>query len=92
MILHLRVSKEAEVAQSMWSFVAIIAGVVLLLVILWDIFVTIVLPRTVRRNLGLTRPFLRSAWKLWSSVAIHIKTSNRRELLLSTFAPASGCN
>lgn len=72
----------------MWSFVAVIAGVVVLLVILWDTFVTIVLPRTVRRQLGLTRPFLRSAWKIWSSVAVHIKPSNRRELFLGTFAPA----
>lgn len=72
----------------MWPVMAVIAGAGLLLVVLWDAFVTIVLPRTVRRHLGFTRPFMRSAWRIWSSVAARVKAGDRRELLLSTFAPA----
>ena len=41
---------------------AAIAGLVLLAVVLWDAFETVVLPRRVNRRLRLTRLFYRATW------------------------------
>lgn len=42
--------------------VAVVGGVAVLLVVLWDAFEMIVLPRRVRRRIGLTRSFYRITW------------------------------
>ena len=65
-----------------------IAGVVLLLTILWDAFETIVLPRRVHRKLRLTRLFYRYTWMLWKG-AVGCLPSKRRELHLSYYGPLS---
>src|ERR1051325_4561119 len=43
-------------------------GVLLILIILWDAFETIILPRRVARRLRLTSLFYRSVWWPWSSL------------------------
>jgi hypothetical protein len=68
---------------------AMIAGVALVLVILWDSFETIVLPRRVTRKFRLTRAFYRLTWFPWSAAAARIPPGNRRESFLSYFGPLS---
>ncbi len=66
-----------------------IGGIVLLLVVLWDAFETIVLPRRVTRRLRLARLFYRSTWIPWSAVARRMHPGNRREAFLSFYGPLS---
>lgn len=64
-------------------------GVVLIIVVLWDVFETIVLPRRVTRRFRLTRVFYRSTWAPWSMLARMIHKSKRRETFLSVYGPLS---
>jgi hypothetical protein len=70
-------------------YVAAIAGVFLLLVILWDGFETIILPRRVTRRLRLTRLFYRATWMPWSATARRMRPGKRRESFLSVYGPMS---
>ena len=70
-------------------YVAAIAGVFLLLVILWDGFETIILPRRVTRRLRLARLFYRSTWMPWSATARRMRPGKRRESFLSVYGPLS---
>jgi hypothetical protein len=64
-------------------------GFVLILVVLWDAFETIVLPRQVRRRLRLARLFYRSTWIPWSALARRMRSGNRRQAFLSFYGPLS---
>jgi len=66
-----------------------IVGVLLILIGLWDVFETIVLPRRVTRRVRLTRLFYRFTWKPWRVVAHAIKKKKRREALLGIYGPLS---
>jgi hypothetical protein len=69
---------------------ASIAGVVLILVILMDAFETVVLPRRIKRTFfRISSRFYRKTWRLWTGVARHIKSANRREGFLAYFGPLS---
>src|SRR5262245_22447274 len=85
---HHRLKSAVALEVLMHIFVGI-AGLALILTILWDSFETMVLPRRVRRRVRLTRLFYRSAWKLWSAIARHIKHTDRREGFLSLYGPLS---
>jgi hypothetical protein len=64
-------------------------GVALIIVVLWDVFETIVLPRRVTRRFRLTRLFYRVIWVPWSTIARRFKKSKARETFLSVFGPLS---
>jgi hypothetical protein len=64
-------------------------GLALIIVVLWDVFETIVLPRRVTRRFRLTRFFYRSVWAPWSMIARLVHRSKKRETLLSIFGPLS---
>src|SRR3954469_12581067 len=64
-------------------------GIALLLIVLWDSFETIVLPRRVRRRLRLTRLFYASTWRVWSAIARHMRLGSRRDGFLSYYGPLS---
>ncbi len=66
-----------------------ILGIALLLVVLWDAFETVILPRRVTRKLRLTRLFYRSTWRPWRAVARALPSAKRRESFLSFFGPLS---
>jgi hypothetical protein len=66
-----------------------IVGLLIILVILWDVFETIVLPRRVTRRVRLTRLLYRSSWKPWSAIGRTIRNNKRREKFLSFFGPLS---
>ena len=69
-----------------------LAGVVgagIVLVILWDAFEALVLPRRVTRRLRPTRLFYTSTWRLWKLAALGMRQGGRRETYLSFYAPLS---
>ncbi|HXN25121.1 MAG TPA: potassium channel family protein [Candidatus Dormibacteraeota bacterium] len=71
------------------TVLAFIAGILLLLIVLWDAFETMVLPRRVRREIRLARLFYRSLWKLWLVVWRKVPGKKARESFLSFFGPLS---
>ena len=72
----------------MQALVAIL-GVVIILLVLWEGFETIVLPRRVTRQFRFTRLFYRKTWFLWRAIVRHVKDRKLRETLLSVYGPAS---
>ena len=68
---------------------AVASGISLLLVVLWDAFETIVLPRRVRRRVRLTRGFYRLTWLPWRALARRWSVGNTRENVLSVYGPIS---
>src|SRR5258708_9650979 len=66
-----------------------IIGFVVIVVVLWDVFETIVLPRRVTRRFRLTRAFYRLIWLPWSAIARRLKKSKQRETFVSVFGPLS---
>lgn len=53
-------------------------GFAIIIVILFDAFETIILPRRVTRKFRLTRLFYRLSWKSWRWVALNVLTSRKR--------------
>ena len=68
---------------------AVILGVLLILVVLWETFETIVLPRRVTRQFRLTRLFYRSTWRPWAALAAMRGSKKKRDSLLSYYGPLS---
>lgn len=66
-----------------------IIGLLLLFIILWDAFETIVLPRRVRSRVRLARLFYGTTWAAWSAIARHIRVPSRRDNFLSYYGPLS---
>src|ERR1019366_7272364 len=64
-------------------------GSFILLIILWDVFETIILPRRITRKFRLARIFYRSTWRPWSAIARKMRATNRRETFLSFYGPLS---
>jgi len=69
--------------------VAGVVGVVVIAVILWDTFETVVLPRRVARRLRPARLLFRTLWRFWLLAAAGIRRPGRRESFLSLFGPFS---
>lgn len=68
---------------------AVIPGVALILIILWDAFETIILPRRVTRRLRLTTLFYESIWRPWSGLLRSMSNRKKREKYLGMFGPLS---
>lgn len=66
-----------------------VAGALLLGVVLWDVFETIVLPRRASSRVRLTRLFYRATWHPFRASARVLKGRSRREAYLSLFGPLS---
>jgi hypothetical protein len=70
------------------SFIGLL-GLALLLLILWDAFENVILPRYVTRALRPSRLVFGFLWTAWSACAGKISSSKRRENFLSYFGPLS---
>jgi hypothetical protein len=68
---------------------AALASGVVLAVVLWDAFETVVVPRRVSRRLRLTRLFYRATWEPFAAGARRIRSVKRRESVLSVYGPLS---
>lgn len=68
---------------------AFLAGLVIFLVVLWDAFEAIILPRRVTRKFRLTRFFYRVTWHAWRFGTRLAASRKRREALLGFYGPLS---
>jgi hypothetical protein len=66
-----------------------IAGVVIFLIVAWDAFEAIILPRRVTRKFRLTRFYYRFTWGMWKAIARAISSRKRRESFLGFYGPIS---
>jgi hypothetical protein len=66
-----------------------IAGILLILAIVWDAFEALVLPRTATRTLRPARIFYQTSWPAWVAVACFLARGRRRESFLAIFGPLS---
>ncbi len=64
-------------------------GAAFVLVVLWEAFETIVLPRRVTRRIRLTRLFYRVTWRLWLASGRALVPARRQETWLGFFGPIS---
>jgi hypothetical protein len=67
----------------------LIFGIGLIIIVLWDSFETVVLPRRVTRRFRLARMFFRGTWRLWSSMVGWDISGKRQETLRSFYGPLS---
>jgi hypothetical protein len=67
----------------------LLSSVVIISIVLWDAFETVVLPRTVSRRLRLARLYFRVTWLTWGRLAALFRAEGRRERFLAVFGPLS---
>src|SRR5215472_9520602 len=67
--------------------VAAIAAVLMIAIVLWDGFETVVLPRRVSHRFRLTRTYFRTTWSAWSTLARRVPSLERREWILAIYGP-----
>src|SRR5580693_8731712 len=68
---------------------AFLAGVAIFLIVLWDAFEAIILPRRVTRKFRFARLFYRSTWKLWKFATSLGSSRKGREAFLGFYGPLS---
>jgi len=68
--------------------VATILGLLLIGIVLWETFETLVLPRRVSRRVRLTRYYFRWSWNVWKSIGPS-RVGRLEESYLSVYAPLS---
>src|SRR5262245_26309019 len=66
-----------------------IAGLAIFLVVLWDAFEAIILPRRVTRRFRITRLFFKLTWGTWRTIVCVIQVKKTREALLGFYGPLS---
>ena len=66
-----------------------LVGVAIFLVVAWDAFETIILPRRVTRKFRLTRFYYLLTWRTWKLCARLLPTRKARETFLGFFGPIS---
>jgi ion channel len=68
---------------------AAVLSALVIAIVLWDAFETVVLPRTVTRRLRLARIFFRATWRPWARAASLFDSDARRERFLAVYGPLS---
>jgi ion channel len=68
---------------------AFVAGVAIFLIVVWDAFEAIILPRRVTRKFRLTRVFFRTTWRSWRFAVNLVSARKTRETLLGFYGPIS---
>jgi Ion channel len=68
---------------------AFVAGVTIFLIVLWDAFEAIILPRRVTRRFRLARLFYKTTWTAWRFLAGIVPSRKTRETLLGFYGPLS---
>ncbi len=66
-----------------------LAGIAFFLIVAWDAFETVILPRRVTRKFRLTRFYYRATWASWKALARLISSHKTRETFLGFFGPFS---
>ena len=68
---------------------AFIAGAAIFLIVLWDAFEAIILPRRVTRKFRFARVFYRYTWEAWKFTTGLVSSRKDRESLLGFYGPLS---
>ena len=68
---------------------AFLTGIAILLIVVWDAFEVIILPRRVTRRFRLSRFFYRNFWRIWKFVAQLVPSAKVRESAFGVFGPLS---
>jgi hypothetical protein len=66
-----------------------IAGVAIFLIVLWDAFEAVILPRRVTRKFRLTRFYYQLTWGVWRQIARLLTARKTRESFLGFYGPIS---
>jgi hypothetical protein len=66
-----------------------ISGVLIFLIVIWDAFEAIILPRRVTRKIRLTRIYFQLTWITWKFYARLIPSKKHRESFLGFYGPIS---
>jgi hypothetical protein len=68
---------------------AFVLGVAIFLIVIWDAFEAVILPRRVTRKYRLTRGFYRVTWTIARALGHFIRNRKRRENFLGFYGPSS---
>src|SRR5215471_2621779 len=68
--------------------VVTVVGILLIAIVLWEAFETLVLPRRVSRRVRLTRFYFRFSWNVWKSIGRN-RSGPLKESYLGVYAPLS---
>src|SRR6516225_8691928 len=68
---------------------AFLAGVAILVVVVWDAFEVIILPRRVTRRFRLSRFFYKNSWRIWRFGTALLPAKKLRESVFGIFGPIS---
>ena len=68
---------------------AFLIGVAIVLVVVWDAFEVIILPRRVTRRFRLSRFFYKNSWRIWKFVTRLVPSKKVRESAFGIFGPLS---
>ena len=68
---------------------AFLIGVAILLIVVWDAFEVIILPRRVTRRFRLSRLFYKNSWRIWKFTAGLFPSKKVRESAFGIFGPLS---
>ena len=68
---------------------AFLTGIAILLIVVWDAFEVIILPRRVTRRFRLSRFFYKNFWRIWKFVAQLVPSAKVRESAFGVFGPLS---
>src|SRR5215471_12060791 len=65
-----------------------VAGLAIVVIILYDVFISVVVPRrapNLGRSLRVTSMLIPRLWRAWREFGLRLETAERREALLGTF-------
>jgi hypothetical protein len=68
---------------------AFVAGIVFFVMVVWEAFEAIILPRRVTRKFRITRLFYKTTWRFWKLFAGLFSSRKRREAWLGFYGPLS---
>jgi hypothetical protein len=68
---------------------AFFTGIAILVIVVWDAFEVIILPRRVTRRFRLSRLFYKNSWRAWKLVARCLPAKKVRESAFGIFGPIS---
>ena len=68
---------------------AFLIGVAIVLIVVWDAFEVIILPRRVTRRFRLSRFFYKNSWRIWKFVTRLVPSKKVRESAFGIFGPLS---
>jgi hypothetical protein len=69
--------------------IAFASGVAIFLIVVWDAFESIILPRRVTRKFRLARLFFKVTWTIWKFITNLVSSKKSREAFLGFYGPLS---